>query len=141
MSSLIDEDALRTEVEAYSLDRLLAAVGSALEYEGIFSLGAATGRMRHSLPGNGHIFNTGIMCKVLLESLAREISSRQYSSDKNQSLYSRYYDILKLKRSINQYLKDTELVSAISIDYKERSITEQQSATANTIRIMLQEDE
>ena len=141
MSTLLDETSLRTEVEAYSLDRLLAAVGAALEYEGIFSLGATTGRMRHSLPGNGHIYNSGIMCKVLLESLAREISSGQYSTDKNQSMYSRYYDILKLKRTIDQYLKDTELVSSISFDYRERSITEQQNATVNTIRIALQEDE
>ena len=140
MSCLLDQKDLEEEVEGYSLEELVTKVGSILEIDTIYSLGALTGRLRDSLPDLAYMYNTMLSCTALVSRLAKEISSSQHSINKTQALYKQYYDILKYKRSLALYLKDLEVIDPISIDYDQRRISEHQGDTANNLGLIIQED-
>tara|TARA_Y100000310_G_scaffold299626_1_gene334636 strand:+ start:518 stop:943 length:426 start_codon:yes stop_codon:yes gene_type:complete len=140
MSCILDQKALEEEVDNYSLFELITKVGSILEIDTIYSLGALTGRLRDSLPDLAYMYNTMLTCTALVSRLAKEISSLQHSIDKTQALYKQYYDILKYKRSLALYLKDLEVIDLISLDHEQRRIAELQGDTANNLKLSIQED-
>ena len=140
MSHILDQKALEEEVDSYSLEDVITKVGSILEIDTIYSLGALTGRLRDSLPDLAYMYNTMLSCTALVSRLAKEISSSQHSINKTQALYKQYYDLLKYKRSLALYLKDLEVIDLISIDYDQRRIAEHQGDTANSIGLILKDD-
>ncbi len=141
MSTPINDTTVREEIEAFTLDQVVACAGTVLELETIYGLGATTGMMRNSLPADGYMHDNRTTCEALIARLAKEISSGEHSVNKTQVLYRQYYQILKLKRVLDLYLRDKQVLASISLDYDERSLIEQKTTTANDLQVVMQEDD